>query len=86
VNFRFGSAMNTSMPEDSIGSDLGVHQSGSGSLRLTLQRGARRRLASVRDVSGRVRDGDVRLVRDERVQLREARKSSKVSADEVRQM
>ena len=30
VNCRFGSAMNTSMPEYSIGHDLGVHQTGSG--------------------------------------------------------
>jgi len=31
VNFRFGSAMNTSMPEHNIGHNLGVHQIGSGS-------------------------------------------------------
>jgi hypothetical protein len=31
VNFLFGSAMNTSVPEDNTGHDLGVHQTGSGS-------------------------------------------------------
>ena len=31
VNFLFGSAMNTSLPEHSIGHYLGVHQTGSGS-------------------------------------------------------